>query len=95
MDKLLTFNESAAFLEINDEEFKLLIDEYKIPHYKIADKFIRFSQQELKQYIDIIKENRPNKDRDMKMAREMGEAREIEYRREDLSSIVKILEFFR
>ena len=95
MDKLLTFNESVAFLGIEDEEFKFLIDEHKIPHYKIAGKFIRFSQQELQKYINIIKESEPNKDKDKKKVKEIEKAREIEYKRESLSSAVRISEFIK
>ncbi|MDP8253454.1 MAG: helix-turn-helix domain-containing protein [Candidatus Kaelpia aquatica] len=95
MDKLLTFSESAAFLKIEDDIFQGLIDEYKIPHYKIAGKFIRFSQQELEKYKDLVKENKSDRDSNRKGIAEIEKTREIEYKREDLSPAVKISEFLK
>ncbi|MDP8216582.1 MAG: helix-turn-helix domain-containing protein [Candidatus Kaelpia imicola] len=95
MDKLLTLSESAAFLGVRDEVFQDLIDQYKIPHYKIAGKFIRFSQQELEKYRDTVKKGGGDKDSNKRNAAEIEKIREIEYKRESLSPAVKISEFLK
>ncbi len=95
MDKLLTFSESAAFLGIDDDVFQNLIEENKIPHYKIAGKFIRFSQQELKKYKDTIGINKPDRESNRRDLAEIEKIREIEYKRENLSTAIKISEFIK
>ena len=84
MDKLLTLNEAAEFLGINTEEFENFIQEHRVPHYKIAGKFVRFSQQELEKH----KVKTGNKKQIPATAKE-----EIEYRKEELTFTDKIVEF--
>lgn len=50
MDRLLTPQEAADYLGIDIKKFESLVKENKIPHYKIAGKFIRFSEQELSKF---------------------------------------------
>ena len=95
MDKLLTFSESVAFLGTKDKVFQDLIDEHKIPHYKIAGKFIRFSQQELEKYRTVIKVGESGKNNNKRKIAEIEKIREIEYKRENLSPAVKISEFLK
>jgi excisionase family DNA binding protein len=52
---LLKPEEAAHYLNIDKDKFYQLVEKYKIPYYKIADKFIRFSASELEEYRDKIK----------------------------------------
>jgi len=88
MDKLLTPNEAAEFLGIHAEEFDNFIQQHKIPHYRIAGKFIRFSQQELEKHKE--KTPIPNKKQISTATRE-----EIEYKQEELNLKDKIVEFIK
>ena len=87
MDKLLTLNEAANFLGIDTEEFKILIQKNKVPHYKIAGKFIRFSQLELEKY--------KRKTNYQKQISNAVKKTEIEYKKDELAFTNRVVEFIR
>ncbi|MDP8233200.1 MAG: helix-turn-helix domain-containing protein [Candidatus Saelkia tenebricola] len=93
MDKLLTSNEAALFLDINTQEFEDFIQKHKIPHYKIAGKFIRFSQQELEKYKEQA--NMPHIRDKIVEYRNLPSQEEIEYLKEKLCFRDKLLEFIK
>lgn len=50
IDRLLTPLEAAEYLGLDSKSFEELVKKFRIPHYRIGGKFIRFSQQELEKY---------------------------------------------
>jgi len=94
MDRLLTLNEAAEFLGIDPESFQVLVQKYNIPHYKIAGKFVRFSQNELEKYRKEIKEVRETI-RKKTLINVNRSSQPLEYKRKDLSWGLKLYEFLR
>ncbi len=98
MDKLLTALEAAKLLSISDDGFEVLVEKYKIPHYKIAGKFIRFSQAEVEKYKTLLKipeYNNTDKAISTKKVSNKIISNAIEYRKEELQSGRRIYEFLK
>jgi len=94
MDRLLTLNEAAEFLGVDPESFQVLVQKYNIPHYKIAGKFIRLSQNELEKYRKEIKEATKTVRRKVEInVNKISQP--LEYKRKDLSWGLKLYEFLR
>jgi hypothetical protein len=93
MDRLLTLNEAAEFFGLDPESFQVLVQKYNIPHYKIAGKFIRFSQNELERYRSKIKEFQKSSGK--KNLPGIKQTRPLEYKRKDLNWEVKLYEFLK
>ena len=91
MDKLLTSSEAAGFLRIKEEDFDGFIQQHKIPHYKIAGKFIRFSQIELEKYKSLAgKQQKKNTENEKALKTQI---KPIEYKKDDIPKLERILEF--
>lgn len=56
-DRLLNPQEAANYLKLDCQEFLKLVDKYKIPHYRIAGKFLRFSLQELIRFKEMLEKD--------------------------------------
>lgn len=95
MDRLLTLGEAAEFFGLDPESFQVLVEKYNIPHYKIAGKFVRFSQKELERYRSKIKEF--HKSWDKKTTVKIIDKKNYpqEYKRKDLNWSLKFYEFLK
>ncbi|MDD5613632.1 MAG: hypothetical protein PHQ54_01010, partial [Candidatus Omnitrophica bacterium] len=75
------------------EDFNGFIQQHRIPHYKIAGKFIRFSQIELEKYKNLT-DKRPKKNTEA-VKNLKTQIKPIEYRKDDISTLGRVLEFIR
>ena len=59
-EKLLNLNELSAYLDINKEEIKKLVNDNIIPAYKIGGSFLRFRKEQIDAIRDEIFERNPH-----------------------------------
>ncbi len=76
-EKLLTLNETSAFLGISEGDVKKLVQKGELPAYKVGGRFLRFRKEQIEAIQNEIKTRREGFreiEREKEFSRKSGEA---------------------